>query len=81
MVLVQKRNRTSPCLKLYGQCLKVFGTKRTHSRVCVLKVEALFAAEGRHCFARSAHARDNGTIRVNALTGPWLQSCGLITGS
>jgi hypothetical protein len=41
----------------------------------------LFAAEGCHCFARSAHARDNGGIRVNAVTGHWLRSCGLITGS
>jgi hypothetical protein len=41
----------------------------------------VFAAEGRLCFACSVYARDNGTITVNALTGPWLQSCGLITGS
>ncbi len=31
MVLVQKGNRTSPCLKSYGPCLIFFGTKRTHS--------------------------------------------------
>ncbi len=42
---------------------------------------SLFVAKGRHCFMHSAHARDNVTIRVNAYTGPRLQSCGLITGS
>jgi hypothetical protein len=41
----------------------------------------LFAAEGRHCFVPSVPAQDNGMIRVNALTGPQLRSCGLITGS
>ncbi len=41
----------------------------------------VIAAEGPHCFALSAHARDNGLIRVNALTGLRLQSCGLLTGS
>ncbi len=42
MALVQKQIFTSLCLKWYGPCLKVFGTKRTHSRVPVLKEEALF---------------------------------------
>jgi hypothetical protein len=34
--------------------------------------EMLIAAKGRHCFARSGHAWDNGTIRVNTHSGPWL---------
>ncbi len=42
---------------------------------------SIFVAKGRHYFVRSAHAWDNGTIRVNALTGPRLRSCGLITGT
>ncbi len=50
-------------------------------KTCIPKKLALIAAKGRHCFARGAHAQDNGTIRVNALTGPRLQSCGLITSS
>ena len=43
MVLVQKQNCTSLCLKLYGLCLKLFGTKRTHSRIPGLKGEALLS--------------------------------------
>ncbi len=42
MVLVQKPNRTSLCIKSYGPCLNFFGAKRTHSRVPGLKGEALF---------------------------------------
>ncbi len=61
---------------------KVFGIALFGNGVTIQKVPMMiFVAKGRHCFARSAHARDNGTVRVNALTGPWLRSCGLITGS
>jgi hypothetical protein len=42
MVLVQKQNCMSPCLKLYGVRLNFFGTKRAHSRVPGLKGDALF---------------------------------------
>jgi hypothetical protein len=42
MVLVQKQNRTSMCLKLYVPCLNCLGTKRTHSCAPELKGEALF---------------------------------------
>ncbi len=42
MVLAQKQNRTSPSLKLYGPCLKCFGTNCTHSRIPGLNGEALF---------------------------------------
>jgi hypothetical protein len=42
MDLVQKRNRTSRCLKLHVPVSQIFGTKRTHSRVPGLKEEALF---------------------------------------
>jgi hypothetical protein len=42
-VLVQKRNRTSRCLKSHASVSQFFGTKRTHSRVPGLKREALFS--------------------------------------
>jgi hypothetical protein len=43
MVLVQKQNpKISLCLKLYGPCLKLLGTKRTDSSIPRLKEEALF---------------------------------------
>jgi hypothetical protein len=42
-VLVQKRNRTSRCLKLLASVSQFFGTKRTHSRIPGLKGEALFS--------------------------------------
>jgi hypothetical protein len=42
MVLLQKQNRTCPCLKSYGPYHKCFGAKRTHSCVPGLKAEALF---------------------------------------
>jgi hypothetical protein len=42
MVLVKKQNPMSPCLKLYGTCLKCFGIEHAHSRVPGLKGEALF---------------------------------------
>jgi hypothetical protein len=42
-VLVQKRNRTSRCLKLHASVSRFFGTKRTHSRVPGLKGESLFS--------------------------------------
>ncbi len=42
MVLVQKQNRTSPCLKLHASLSQFFGTKHTHSRVPGLKGEAFF---------------------------------------
>ncbi len=50
MVLVQKQNSTSLCLKLYWPCLKLFGTERTHSRVPGLKGEALFLELFSFCF-------------------------------
>jgi hypothetical protein len=37
-----KQNCTSRCLKLHVSVSNFFGTKRTHSRVPGLKVEALF---------------------------------------
>jgi hypothetical protein len=40
-VLVQKRNRTSRCLKSHASVSHCFGTKRTHSHVPGLKGEAL----------------------------------------
>jgi hypothetical protein len=42
-VLVQKQNRMSRCLKSHASVSQFFGTKRTHSRVPVLKGEALFS--------------------------------------
>ncbi len=42
MILVQKRNRTSPYFKLYSTSLRCCGTKCTHSGVPGLKGEALF---------------------------------------
>jgi hypothetical protein len=42
MVLVQKQNRMSLCLKSYTTCLKLFGTKHTHSCIPGLKGEAFF---------------------------------------
>ncbi len=43
MVLVQKRNPTSRCLKLHTSVSQFFGTKCTHSRVPGIKGEALFS--------------------------------------
>jgi hypothetical protein len=43
MVLVQKRNCMSRCLKLHASVAQFFGTKRTHSHVPGLKKEALFS--------------------------------------
>jgi hypothetical protein len=65
---------------VYSLALHRLGFKQ-HQGLRASPQASIFAAEGCHCFACSAHARDNGTIRVNALTGPRLQSCGLITGS
>jgi hypothetical protein len=42
-VLVQKRNRTSRCLKLHVAVSHIFGTKCTHSRIPGFKGEALFS--------------------------------------
>ncbi len=42
MVLVQKQNRTSLCLKSFSPCLNFFGTKGTHYHVPGLKGEVLF---------------------------------------
>ncbi len=42
-VLVQKRNRTSWCLKLHASVSQLFSTKRTHSRGPGVKGEALFS--------------------------------------
>jgi hypothetical protein len=42
-VLLQKRNRTSRCLKSHASVSQFFGTKRTHSRIPGLKGEALFS--------------------------------------
>jgi hypothetical protein len=55
-VLVQKRNSTSLCLKLYGPRLKCFGTKCTHSCIPGLKGEALYS-ELRSFFIVSANRR------------------------
>jgi hypothetical protein len=41
-VLIQKRNRTSWCLKSHASSSQFVGTKRTHSHLPGLKVEALF---------------------------------------
>ncbi len=44
MVLVQKQNRTRPCLKLHASVSHFFGTKRTlHSRIPGLNGGALFS--------------------------------------
>jgi hypothetical protein len=57
MVLVQTKNHTSSCLKLYGPCIKFFGTNEcTHSRVPGLKGETLFF-ELLHFFVVSADRR------------------------
>jgi hypothetical protein len=42
MVLVQKQNYTSWCLKLHVSVSQFFGTERTHTRIHGLKGEALF---------------------------------------
>jgi hypothetical protein len=42
IILVQKWNRTSPCLKLYIPCLKCFGTKCTYSAYLGSRVKPFF---------------------------------------
>jgi hypothetical protein len=43
MVLVQKQNCTSRCLKLHVSVSQFFGTKRTHSHIPWLKGKAFFS--------------------------------------
>jgi hypothetical protein len=61
------------------QWLEFICCPQTLMKYYQLHLPCFIAAEGHHCFMHSAHARDNVMIRVNAHTGPRLQSCGLIT--